>query len=127
METEYITVDLEIRKKGKFPHLAKAFEKWDTYVQVHKIGNSIYTTNLSAPKSYKNPNKCIQKFLDFIEKLSPKAKKEWKSSYHKVFNIGYRSGETPFGYQSNLTQETLSRVSKTATGITITIYKAENV
>ena len=86
-ESKYITVDLEIKKRGPFDELCKKFDEWGSiaeYLSYSKISQVVWFANIDSPKPLKNPDVCINKFCIFIQSLRGEAKKQWNSSFHKI-------------------------------------------
>lgn len=124
-KSAYITVDLEIKHKGKCPELYEKFKQFDTSVESHYQGGGVYFLNICPPKPFSNPAKCIECYCDFIGSFTGKAKTQWFAAFHTVFNIGYETSNEHWAYQSYIPASTIMQVSKLQAGVSFTLYPQE--
>ena len=125
IKTNYITVDLEIKRKGKFDELCKKFEEYGSiaeYPSYHRVNKIVWSVNIDSPNPQKNPDICIFKFCNFIKSLRGVPRQQWNSSFHKNFNIGYEISQEHWAYESWVSSKTIKLAASIDAGISITLY-----
>jgi aspartyl/asparaginyl-tRNA synthetase len=123
-QTEYITVDLEIRSNDKFEDLINAIDKLNEYAELYQDDKKTWSTNVSW-SSKGSPNKAIKNIYKFYKSLKGKPKHQWINAFHVVLNIGYDTSSKHWAFMDHLSPKAIKMIAKMNAGLSITLYPKE--
>ena len=125
INTHHLNTDLEIESDNDLSKIIEEFGE-EIIVLYQGEGQSHNRVSFEVATNMNDPDDIISFFCILVEGLSEKSKEIWKSSFHKVFDIGYEAGEFPSSYHSEIRHETIKRVADLGANIAISIYPKQN-
>jgi len=118
----FLNVDLDIESRSDLTVLETELGR-----NVHVLGGGpvspgCFLLRLETSPQFKTPDETICAFCSLLEKLSPKAKRAWRSAHKKEFDVGHDIVRGQLASQFSLRTETLKRMSALGATLGITFY-----
>jgi hypothetical protein len=125
LQTHFLNVDLDVFSRSTLETLVKALGK---RVHVNYVGREKgrYSAHLSLPSYGQSADSLIRKLAQLVGKLSPTARRLWRSATSREFNIGIEGGQKPISHEIVLAPKTIQLLAKLDAGIVITTYGNES-
>ena len=120
-DARYIAVDLEIESRKDLTPIVAQFGE-DTGVLYNGVWGEHYRASFENPVGPAGVNEDLTLFCELIEALKGDAKDLWESSFSKVFDLGFDSGNTEQSYMLQVHPSVVRRVADCGATIAITIY-----
>lgn len=109
---QFCNVDLDIESKHNLAVLEAELRKGVVVLEGGPpVPRGSSLLRLETARSYANPDDTIHRLCSLLEKVSPKAKRAWRSAYKKEFDVGYEVAGSEFASQFSLRTDTLKRIS----------------
>ena len=122
-DIQFLNVDLEIESRHPLNPLVDALG--DDVLVLHQTHtNGIFSASLEAAECAGDAEITTSTLCTMLEHLPEAARDSWRACHTRVFNIGYKSGDTsgPHTFQSSIQPKTVARITQLGAGVTITIY-----
>jgi hypothetical protein len=122
-ETIFANVDVDVRSGSPLEPLAAALGKRVLVQFVGREGRAhACHFSLYAPG---NADRAIRTLARLISNLPLPARRVWKTSRDRVFNIGIVAGFAPFSREFDISKAALEAVCRVGAGLTVTVYAPE--
>ena len=118
-ETHLINIDLEVESKEDIDSLVRELES-KLHLMTHHNCHGIIRAGFEA--SGLGVEEIILSYILAIETLTADAKKQWNKCLTRDFNFGFQAGETPNGYEKQISLGVLESIASVGGQIVITIY-----
>ena len=125
----YVQVDLDLHADFPLHDLVAAFG--DSVCTLH-CGEGIGTGDRSATNAYtavlelnlanRPLTETLRRFCNLIESLPPPAMALWKKARRREFNIGFDSGGKRPAFNTAISHQLITRMSKLRAAVSVTIY-----
>lgn len=120
-ETRFLNVDLDVWSATPLDELAKSFGRQLYPLYVGREGRR-HGAHWELARSSDNPDRLIRRFVDAVQRLSPRAKRSWQRATAREFNIGIQAAATPHAVTFPLQPETLAAAASVNARIGVTVY-----
>lgn len=124
MEIEYLNTDLEIESSADLAIIVKEFGE-DVQVLFEGKAQQYNMATFEADYHFLGADEAVSHFCLLVENLSPEARKIWDNCVSRVFDVGYRSGDSANCFRTEIRTATVKRVAAIGASIFITIYPSE--
>jgi hypothetical protein len=131
-KTHFITVDLDVYSKRRLDALAKGFGEKAMVLHEGRWGRRCcaFFGSYGAVRTPRRPtgptcDEVIQEWLVLIKRLSPAARRLWRSAESRVFNIGIQAGHDPHALKTQVSARVIRQIEKLRASIVITTYPSE--
>jgi hypothetical protein len=122
MVPNFCNVDLDIESKSDLTVLETELGRNVTDLGPGPVSPGCFLLRLEMLPQYETPDDTICAFCAVLERLSPKAKRAWRSAHKKEFDVGHDVVEGQLASQFSLRTETLKRLSALGATLGITFY-----
>lgn len=123
-ETHFLNVDLDIVCDESLAGLTQAFRSRNVRAINERIEAGHWLVGYEASLVDGSVESCTHFLLDAIAKLPAPMQALWGRCSKRDFNIGFECGAQPWGFESNLSVDTLRRIVAVDASVTITLYPA---
>jgi hypothetical protein len=82
-------------------------------------------TCLELNRVPKTPEQAIRRWIEVLNKLSPKARREFLKATSRTFDLGFDVGNDRTFHQIKLPSDLLTKLARWRAGYTITLYQEE--
>ena len=118
---QFLNVDLEVAGKSSLDALDEELSSrfFSLYrAREGKLDRAHYETR----GQHHDAESCLKAMLRVLGRMSPKARKTWRSATVRDFSIGVQSSAKPFSYEVPISPRTLAAVAKLDARILLTVY-----
>jgi hypothetical protein len=122
---QFLNVDLEIKSESSLQAIVDSFGDDVDVLGCSPVGPHYQAAFESPGMPTGDPDSLVCYFCDLISKLHGTGRTAWETAYSRVFNIGFESGHEPKYIESELSPDTIAKISSVGASITITIYKGD--
>ena len=119
---DFRNVDLDIESRSDLAILAAEVGRNVINLGPGPVSPGCFLLRLEMGPEYKTPDEVICVFCSLLERLSPKAKRVWRSAHKKEFDVGHEAVAGQPGSHFSLRTETLKRLSALGATLGITFY-----
>ena len=122
----YLNTDLEIVSADDPTKLANELELKGVFsLQIAQREDGLWQVTLETETQHDNPESNLIAMLERIEALNgTESLSLWKNS-DRVFDIGYRCGNRPWGFHQEISAQALRRVAAAGASLRVTLYPSE--
>ena len=121
MNTKHLNTDLDIESSQDLTPIIEHFGE-DVIVLYHGEAKEMIRASFELSGIIDGPDEIISHFCMLAESLTGQARKLWDNAFRKVFDIGYRAGDFPSSFNSEIRSETIERIAAIGASIAVTIY-----
>ena len=114
-ETHFLNIDLDIESEHDITSLINELETKELIILHRERKSATLESNLDGKE-------ILDSFDKAISSLSNESKKLWDSSYLKVFDIGFDSGDEPRIYQYDFSNKEVKIIATLGATMKVTIY-----
>jgi hypothetical protein len=118
----FCNVDLDIESKSDLAVLETELGRNVIDLGPGPVSPGCFLLRLEIVPEYETPDDTICAFCSLLERLSPKAKRAWRSAHKKEFDVGHDIVKGQLASQFSLRTETLKRLSGLGATLGITFY-----
>ena len=122
----FCNVDLDVESQFDLTALETELGQNVIVLGPGPVSPGCFLLRLEITPEYKTPDDTICAFCSLLERLSPKAKRAWRSAHKKEFDVGHEVVEGQLGSQFSLRTETLKRLSALGATLGITFYHSKS-
>jgi hypothetical protein len=122
MPAHFCNVDLDIESRFDLAPMEKELGRKVSVLAGGPVSPGCFLLRLETATHYQNPDDTIMAFCALLERLSPKAKRLWRSAHKKEFDIGYETARDKRASQFSLRTESLKRISHVGATLGATFY-----
>lgn len=128
--TGFLNVDLDIVAARDLLPLVHALAPNVFDLYTGRVGGR-YETHLElaarGPRQPKNAQATIDRFVNLLAGLPPRARRMWNNAIRRDFNIGIQGGTSPRAFELALEPATLKAVARLRARIVVTVYAVDTM
>jgi hypothetical protein len=119
----YLNTDLDLVAAEDLTALAAGLVSLGLYaLHVDQHADGLWYATFETDDSREEPEHNIVLLLAAIESLDDSLRGAWRACVVREFNIGYESGDGPWGFNQAVSVESLRRMADAGAGLRITLY-----
>jgi hypothetical protein len=120
-DIRYVNVDLMLESSISLASIVEAFGA-EVLLLHQSDSREIYLASFETAHWVGDAESAIDRLCLLAENLPEGVRKTWDSCFTRIFDIGYKSGDSPQSFRSILHPDTIKRVAALGAGIVVTIY-----
>ena len=125
MPIQFLNVDLELKSESSLQPIVDSFGDNIYVLGCGSVGSHYQAAFESPGIPNADPDLLIRYFCDLIQDFHGVGKAAWETAFSRVFNIGHESGHEPKFIESELSPDTIAKISSIGASITITVYRID--
>ena len=118
-ETSFLNIDLDIESKEDLTPLMKC---WKDEIVIFRLEKENGIWYCSIETSEVSESDIINKYYQLVSNLNSDLKNIWYRALKRNFDFGYERNITQKSFQTNISQEYVSKINEMHGSITITTY-----
>ena len=120
---KYLNTDLDLVAADDLTPLAAGLTALGVHaLHVDRREDGLWYATFETDDSCEEPEHSIVLMLAAVESLDGPLRGAWRACVVREFNVGYESGDGPWGFNQLVSAETLRRMADAGTGLRVTLY-----
>lgn len=120
----FLNVDLDLLYADEPKLLLRELGRKVVVLHSEQSSNG-WLTILELSRDPKSPEQAIRRWMEVLNKLSPKAKREFLTATSRTFDLGFDVGKDKKLHQIKLPSDLLTELARWGASYTITLYQEE--
>jgi hypothetical protein len=119
----YLNTDLDLVAAEDLTAFAAGLEALGVLaLHVDRREDGLWYATFETDDSCEEPEHDIVLMLAAVESLEDSLRGDWRACVVREFNVGYESGDGPWGFNQLVSAETLRRMADAGAGLRVTLY-----
>ena len=120
---KYLNTDLDLVSVDDLTALASELSALGVHaLHAERREDGLWYATLETDDGCEEPEHSILLMLAAIESLDDPQRGAWRACVVREFNVGYESGDGPWGFNQLVSVDTLRRMADAGAGLRITLY-----